>query len=49
VEEPAFLIAVDGVVGCVEIENNARRGRVGLEKDADEQPFMAPSSTLSLR
>ena len=40
VEEPAFLIAMDGVVGRVEIEDDALgRRRVGLEKEADEQPF----------
>ena len=39
-EEPAFLIAMDGVVGRVEIEDDALgRRRVGLEKEADEQPF----------
>ena len=31
---------MDGIVGRVEIENNAlRRRRVALEKEADEQPF----------
>ena len=40
VEEPAFLVAVDGIAGRVEIENDARGRRwMALEKDADEQPF----------
>ena len=40
VKEPALLIAVDGIVGRVEVKDNAlRRGCVGLEKEADEQPF----------
>ena len=41
VEEPAFLIPVDGIVGRVEVENDALwRGCVGLEKDAHERPSL---------
>ncbi len=37
---PALLIAVDGVVGGVEVEHDAqRRLAVGLEEEVDEQPL----------
>ena len=37
VEEPAFLIAVDGVVGRVEVKDNALWRRwLAFEKHADE-------------
>ena len=40
VEEPAFLAAMDGIIGRVEIEDDALGRRcAALEKDADEQPF----------
>ena len=39
-KEPAFLIAMDGVVCRVEIKDDAvRRRRMPLQKHADEQPF----------
>jgi hypothetical protein len=48
VEEPAFLIAVDGVVGRSRI---MRSGGVAwaLRKRLTNSLFIAPSSTLSLR
>jgi hypothetical protein len=48
-EEPAFLIAVDGVVGRVEIKDSF--GGVGwlLRNTLTNSLFIAPSSTLSLR
>ncbi len=39
-EEPAFLIAVDRIVGGVEVEDDAlRRGCLAFEKEADKQPL----------
>jgi hypothetical protein len=39
-EEPAFLVAVQRVVGGIEIENDlARRRLVGFEEEIDEQPL----------
>ena len=40
VEEPAFLLAMDGIVGRVEIEDDALRRRgLAFEKQTDEQLF----------
>jgi hypothetical protein len=50
VEEPAFLIPVDGIVGPVEVENDALCGvEWALRKTFTNSLFIAPSSTLSLR
>ena len=38
-QEPAFLMAVQGIVGGIEVENNLlRRLPVGIEEELDEQP-----------
>ena len=45
VEEPAFLMAVQRIVGGIEIENDLRRRRlVRIEEQVDEQPSIAAAS-----
>jgi hypothetical protein len=40
VEVPAFLRAVERIVGCIEVDDDARWGlAVGIEKQIDEQPL----------
>ena len=40
VEVPTFLLAVNGIIGGIEVEHDAgRRLGVGIEKEIDEQPL----------
>ena len=49
VKEPAFLVAVQRVVGRVEVEHDlARRFLMGVEKQLDEQPLDRRSIVVDL-
>ncbi len=48
-EEPAFLVAVQRIVGGIEVEDDLfGRLLVGFEEELDEQAFDRPGSWLTL-